>query len=151
MKNPLKITNQPGSEPLYTLSVVSRLSGTPDHSILQYINKGLIIPYKKDSKRNLFSDGDVSRLMYIRHLLEEKGLNIAGIKALMSLIPCWAINKCSDEDKEHCEAYNSSFNPCWEASEKGTKCKNTECRQCDVYNFTQDNKDLKQLFRQLIN
>jgi DNA-binding transcriptional MerR regulator len=33
-------------------------SGIPVHSIRQYIDKGLIIPFKKESNRNLFSQVD---------------------------------------------------------------------------------------------
>lgn len=138
------------STPLYTLSVVSVLSGIPIHSVMQYIEKGLIIPFKKESGRNLFSDIDVSRLKYIRYLLEDRGLNIAGIKALMSLIPCWAIRKCSDKDRSICEAYQSSKQPCWEASEKGAICKNIECRYCSVYNVPENYDDLKDIFKQII-
>jgi hypothetical protein len=40
--------------PVYTLSVTADLSGIPVHSIRQYIDKGLMIPFKKESSRNLF-------------------------------------------------------------------------------------------------
>ena len=80
--------------PVYTLSIASTLSGIPVHSIRQYIYKGLIIPYKKESNRNLFSQVDILRLKYIHKLLVEDGLNIAGIQSILALIPCWAIRKC---------------------------------------------------------
>jgi DNA-binding transcriptional MerR regulator len=64
--------------PVYTLSTTSTLSGIPVHSIRQYIDKGLIIPFKKESNRNLFSQIDILRLKYIHNLLSEDGLNIAG-------------------------------------------------------------------------
>jgi hypothetical protein len=38
--------------PVFTLSTTSILSGIPGHSIRQYIDKGLIIPFKKESNRN---------------------------------------------------------------------------------------------------
>ena len=82
--------------PVYTLSTTSTLSGIPVHSIRQYIDKGLIIPFKKESSRNLFSQTDILRLKYINKLLNEDGLNIAGIRSLLAVIPCWAITKCSD-------------------------------------------------------
>ena len=121
------------SAPVYTLSIAAALSGIPVHSIRQYIDKGLIIPFKKESSRNLFSQVDILRLKYIHKLLTEDGLNIAGIRTLLALIPCWAIRQCSDEEREKCQAYHSNANPCWEASEKGTLCKNTNCRECEVY------------------
>jgi len=41
--------------PVYTLSITSTFSGIPIYSIRQYIDKGLIIPFRKESNRNLFS------------------------------------------------------------------------------------------------
>ena len=102
--------------PVYTLSTTSSLSGIPIHSIRQYIDKGLIIPFKKESTRNLFSQVDILRLKYIHKLLAE-GLNIAGIRTLFAIIPCWAIRECSAGERITCQAYHSDAYPCWEASE----------------------------------
>jgi MerR family transcriptional regulator/heat shock protein HspR len=136
--------------PVYTLSTTSTLSGIPVHSIRQYIDKGLIIPFKKESNRNLFSQVDILRLKYINNLLNEGGLNIAGIRALLALIPCWAIRQCSNEEREKCQAYLSNSYPCWEASEKGTFCKNTNCRECEVYRIVENYPDVKSFVKTLI-
>ncbi len=133
--------------PVYTLSTASTLSGIPVHSIRQYIDKGLIIPFKKESSRNLFSQVDILRLKYIHKLLDEDGLNIAGIRSLLALIPCWAIRKCSDEEREKCQAFQSDTYPCWEASEKGTLCRNTNCRECEVYRIVENYPDLKSFLK----
>jgi len=52
------------------------LSDIPVHSIRKYIDKGLIIPFKKKSNRNLFSQVDILLLKYINNLLNEGGFNI---------------------------------------------------------------------------
>jgi MerR family transcriptional regulator/heat shock protein HspR len=121
------------NEPVYTLGIASQLSGIPSHSIRQYIDRGLLIPYKLDSKRHLFSPGDINRLKQIHVLIHERGLNFAGIRALMAMIPCWAIRPCSESDRTACSAYTAQSHPCWEASEKGRLCKNENCRECEVY------------------
>ena len=136
--------------PVYTLSVTANLSGVPVHSIRQYIDKGLMIPFKKESSRNLFSQVDILRLKYIHRLLENDGLNIAGIKTLLALIPCWAIRRCSDEDRIKCQAYISETYPCWEASEKGTLCKNTNCRECEVYRSVENYPDIKSFLKTIV-
>ena len=136
--------------PVYTLSVTSNLSGIPVHSIRQYIDKGLMIPFKKESSRNLFSQVDILRLKYINRLLENDGLNIAGIKTLLALIPCWAIRHCSNEDRIKCKAYISETYPCWEASEKGTLCKNTNCRECEVYRSVENYPDIKSFLKTIV-
>ena len=109
----------PSTTPVYTLSITSELSGIPVYSIRQYINKGLIVPYTKETSRHLFSQVDILRLKYIHKLLNEDGLNIAGTRALLALLQCWAIRSCSQKEREKCEAYNNEAYPCWEASEKG--------------------------------
>ena len=138
------------TSPVYTLSTTSTLSGIPVHSIRQYIDKGLIIPFKKESSRNLFSQVDILRLKFIHKLLDEDGLNIAGIRTLLALIPCWAIRQCSAGEREKCQAYISETYPCWEASEKGTRCKNTNCRECDVYRIVENYPDVKSFLKTLI-
>ncbi len=135
--------------PVYTLGIASQLSDIPAHSIRQYIDKGLLIPYKLDSSRHLFSANDIQRLRHIHMLIQEKGLNFAGIKALMAMIPCWEIRPCGKSDRENCNAYASDSIPCWEASEKGRKCKNENCRDCDVYKVLSEGSDFKEVIRGL--
>lgn len=136
--------------PVYTLSVTADLSGIPAHSIRQYIDKGLMIPFKKESSRNLFSQVDIQRLKYIHKLLEKDGLNISGIRSLLALIPCWAIRQCSIEERVKCQAYISETYPCWEASEKGTLCRNSNCRECEVYRSVENYPDLKSFLKTII-
>ena len=136
--------------PVYTLSITAELSGVPSHSIRQYIDKGLLIPFRKVSGRNLFSQVDILRLKFIHKLLDEDGLNIAGIRALMALIPCWKVRNCSGQDREKCQAFTSNSYPCWEASEKGTLCKNTNCRECEVYRAVEIYPDLKSFLKTLV-
>jgi MerR family transcriptional regulator/heat shock protein HspR len=136
--------------PVYTLSITAGLSGIPVHSIRQYIDKGLIIPFKKESKHNLFSQVDILRLKYIHKLLDKDGLNIVGIRTILALIPCWAIRQCSAEEREKCQAFHIDTSPCWEASVKGTLCKNTNCRECEVYRIVENYPDVKSFLKIMI-
>jgi MerR family transcriptional regulator/heat shock protein HspR len=136
--------------PVYTLSTTSALSGIPAHSIRQYIDKGLIIPFRKESGRNLFSEVDILRLKFIHKSINDDGLNIAGIRALLAIIPCWAIRGCSDEERERCQAFKSDRYPCWEASEKGAICRNSDCRECEVYSIVENFPDIKSFLKTLI-
>ncbi len=150
MSEPL-IIHEKSTEPVYTLGVASRLSSTPAHSIRQYIDKGLIIPYKTSTNRHLFSNVDILRLKCIRKYLDEQGLNVAGINALFSLVPCWIIKPCSKEDRESCDAYSTVSEPCWQASEKGPKCRNADCRVCEVYRLPEKCTNLKDFIKMLTN
>ena len=136
--------------PKYTLGVASKLTEIPTHSIRQYIDKGLLIPFRTETNRHLFSDVDIERLECIKNYLDEQGLNVAGIKTLFSLIPCWAIKPCKMEDRKKCNAYHSEGTPCWEASEKGPKCMNTDCRTCNVYRLPEKCSSLKSVLKDFI-
>ena len=138
------------SAPLYTLSVASRLSGISVYTIQQWINKGLILPFKTPTNRNLFSDIDVKRLRNIRAMIDEHGLNIAGIKALYALIPCWILKPCTDKDRKNCQAYDSVMYPCWDAAEKGPECKYIDCRTCEVYRTPVETENIKSLIKKLL-
>lgn len=135
------------TEPVYSLGTASRLSQISVHSIRQYIDNGLIIPHTTTTKRHLFSQVDIMRLKCIKNQLLQMGLNIAGIKALYSLIPCWSIHPCSLEARKKCDAYYSVSVPCWEASKKEKECKNEECRYCNVYRYPEEHADLKSLIK----
>jgi len=138
------------NRPVYTMGVTSQLSEIPAHSIRQYIDMGLIIPYKLESKRNLFSQNDVGRLKLIQGLIHDKGLNFAGVRTLMAMLPCWAIRECPENDRRSCAAYADNFALCWEASEKGRLCKNENCRDCKVYHTLDLESGIKTALKTLL-
>lgn len=137
------------TDPVYTLGVASKLSGTPVHSIRQYVDRGLILPFKTGTNRHLFSEVDILRLKCIRKYLDDQGLNIAGINALFSLVPCWIMKPCSESDRENCDAYTSVSEPCWTASVKGPICRSTDCRVCNVYRLPEQCTDMKSMIKQM--
>jgi len=149
-KPTVEAINIDNNKPVYTLGVAAQLSETPAHSIRQYIDMGLLIPYKLESKRHLFSLNDIDRLKQIRSLIRDKGLNFSGVRALMAMIPCWAIRECSEEDRSSCGAYRDNFQPCWEASEKGRLCKNANCRECEVYHSLDLDSGIKSTLKKLL-
>ncbi|MFH1049371.1 MAG: MerR family transcriptional regulator [bacterium] len=119
--------------PLYHIGVVAELLQTSVQTLRLYESEGLIIPFKKDSKHRLYSQNDIVRLQCIRDSIKNKKFSIAAIKTIYSLIPCWVIKKCSDEDRKNCEAFSGVMNPCWTYSHKSNQCEYDICRTCDVY------------------
>ncbi|MBC8191981.1 MAG: MerR family transcriptional regulator [Candidatus Marinimicrobia bacterium] len=140
----------PGSKrqlPLYTLSVASQLSGVSTHSIRQYIDKGVIIPFKTESARHLFSDVDVIRLKSIKNDIQVHGLNMAGIKRAMAQTPCWLIKGCTKEEQNNCDAFKSYDQPCWAVEKKSGDCQDLNCHDCDVYGVVDRFDHLKDMFK----
>ena len=145
-----EVVEEERNMPLYTMGIASQLSEIPAHSIRQYIDEGLIIPFKLESKRHLFSRNDIDRLKLIRSLIRNKGLNFSGVRALMAMIPCWSIRECPEEDRSSCGAYTENFQPCWEASEKGRHCRNENCRDCEVYHALDIDTGIKTVLKSLL-
>ena len=137
-------TGKSNSNPVYTLGVVSSLSGVPVHSIRQYIDKGLLLPFKTDKNRHLFSDIDVKRLKKIKTYID-KGLNIAGLKCLYAQIPGYYLKSCSDKLCEGCTIFNTPVEPCWMGNAKNSHCSMEDCRSCEVYAIADPLEDLNVL------
>ncbi len=138
------------NQPLYAIGIASKLTATTVYTLRMYEEKGLIIPHKTDTGRRLYSDVDIQRLRCIRRHIDQEGLNIAGIKALLSVVPCWVIKPCTKADRENCDAYQAHTEPCWMASEKGPRCRDEDCRDCNVYQITDECSDVKSLYRNLL-
>ena len=136
---------------VYTIGIAAKLTGTTVSTIRMYEEKGLIIPHKTESGHRQFSETDIIRLRCIRQNLDRQGLNIAGIKALMALVPCWLLKPCTPNDQANCDAYTSNTEPCWAATTKGPECVDKDCRDCPVYHIPGRCHDMKSLYKTLMN
>jgi MerR family transcriptional regulator/heat shock protein HspR len=74
-----------GDEPVYVISVAARLAGLPCWVLRVLDQEGIVVPVRTDSNRRLYSDSDVSLLARVRHLTEERGVNIAGVKVILEM------------------------------------------------------------------
>lgn len=119
--------------PLYSIGVVAGLLETSVQTLRLYENEGLIIPYKKDSRHRLYSQNDITRLKCIRDAITQRKFSIAAIKNMYSLIPCWSLKNCSQDDRKNCEAYNGFEMPCWTYKHKNNSCSLEVCNRCEVY------------------
>ena len=125
--------NISNDEPVFSMSTTARMLNISVHTLRMYEREGLFIPYKNNSNQRLFSKTDIERIQCIRNAINEAKISINGIKTIYSLIPCWEIVKCSDNDKKACRAYAGSHEPCWTYSHPETICEKKECRSCEVY------------------
>ncbi len=72
-------------EPVYVISVVSKLVSLPVWTLRQLDKVGVVRPQRIGKKSRLYSLKDVKRLEYIHYLMEEKHVNISGIKLILEL------------------------------------------------------------------
>ena len=139
------MTNQ--NKLIYPIGVVAKILDISVHTIRLYEREGLLLVCKTETGRRIFSEKDIERLRCIRKMILEKGLNIQGIKKILSFIPCWRLNpNCSAKDYKECIAYQQAQAPCWALPEKPSLCEKADCYTCPVYNLPIDCNNIKQLF-----
>ena len=133
-------------DPVISIGVLARKVGLSVSAVRKYENEGLILAHRTESGHRLFSHEDIHRVRNLQHLMQDLGLNVAGIRRMQALLPCWDLLPCCAEARRTCPAYSERACPCWMI--KGLTCapQGNECRRCDVYRFgsmcTQDIKRL---------
>jgi MerR family transcriptional regulator/heat shock protein HspR len=70
-------------EPVYVISVVSKLVDLPVWTLRQLDKAGVVRPKRIGKKSRLYSLKDIKRLEYVHYLMEEKRVNIHGIKIII--------------------------------------------------------------------
>jgi MerR family transcriptional regulator/heat shock protein HspR len=74
-----------GDAPVYVISVAAKLTGLPAWMLRLLDQEGIVVPTRTDKNRRLYSDNDIARLERIRHLTEERGVNMAGVKVILEI------------------------------------------------------------------
>lgn len=143
MKEPKKTNDLP----VYTISIAAKLMGVSVHTLRMYERECLIIPYRTETNRRLYSDSDVDRIKNIRDNINKSKLSINSIRMMSSLIPCWLQKKCSEKDKRNCKAFSELNKPYCAYKHKNNICGHLECRECDVYKF---NTDIEKVFESIV-
>lgn len=69
--------------PLFPIGIVMKLTELTARQIRYYEQHGLVTPERTEGNQRLFSFNDVERLLEIKSLIE-KGINMAGIKQMIS-------------------------------------------------------------------
>ena len=73
------------SEPLFVISVAARLVEMHPQTLRKYEREGLIAPSRTSGNLRLYSDQDIERLRQVKYLVEQRGLNLAGVQLALEL------------------------------------------------------------------
>ena len=117
---------------LYPIGIVAELLNIHPRTLRIYEQEGLIKPARRGGKR-FYSNNDLQWLKCLRKLLTEEGLNIAGIKKLLTIAPCWEIRGCGEEVRKDCPAILNFPVPCWDLVPRVCKESGNTCSECEVY------------------
>lgn len=72
-------------EPLYVISVASRLLQLHPQTLRKYEREGFVAPSRTTGNLRLYSAEDIERLRQVKTLVEERGVNLAGVQMALQL------------------------------------------------------------------
>ena len=69
----------------YVISVAARMCGVHPQTLRHYERIGLISPARTGGNIRLYSDEDIQRLHQVQRLIDELGVNLAGVEVIMNM------------------------------------------------------------------
>ena len=71
---------------LFFISVAADMLGMHPQTLRKYERLGLIQPSRTLGSMRLYSRLELERLRFIKHLVDEAGINLAGVQRLLSIV-----------------------------------------------------------------
>lgn len=75
----------PLDEPMFVISVAARLVDMHPQTLRYYERVGLIKPTRSRGRIRLYSQRDIDRLRKISRLVDDLGVNLAGVEVILNL------------------------------------------------------------------
>ena len=69
----------------FAISVAARLLGVHAQTLRSYERQGLIVPSRTKGRIRLYSLDDIRRAQQVRRLVEDLGVNLAGVEVILRL------------------------------------------------------------------
>ena len=72
-------------EPRYVISIAARIVGVQTHTLRYYERIGIIEPSRSQGNIRLYSERDVTQLRRVKTLMDDLGVNLAGIEVILRM------------------------------------------------------------------
>jgi len=72
-------------EPCYIISVAAEIVSVHPQTLRHYERIGLIEPERSDGNIRLYSERDLERVRRIRRLVDDLGVNLAGVEVILNM------------------------------------------------------------------
>jgi MerR family transcriptional regulator/heat shock protein HspR len=69
----------------YTIKIAAELCGMHEQSLRMYERRGLIAPERSPGNIRRFSDEDVEQIRFIKRLVDDLGVNLAGVEVILHM------------------------------------------------------------------
>ncbi|HEY82770.1 MAG TPA: MerR family transcriptional regulator [Dehalococcoidia bacterium] len=73
-------------EPRYVISVAAKMLGVQTHTLRYYEKIGVIAPKRSQGNIRLYSERDIDLLRRVKTLVEDMGVNLAGVEVILRLM-----------------------------------------------------------------
>ena len=73
------------AEPRYVISVAARMVGVQTYTLRYYERVGVIEPSRSQGNIRLYSERDVSWLRRVKTLMDDLGVNLAGVEVILRM------------------------------------------------------------------
>lgn len=80
-----KQNSTPSDEPCYVISVAAKLVELHPQTLRYYERLGLVVPSRSRGRVRLYSQRDIERLQRIARLIDELGVNLAGVEVILNM------------------------------------------------------------------
>jgi MerR family transcriptional regulator/heat shock protein HspR len=72
-------------ERYFTIKAAAELCGLHEQSLRMYERRGLIAPQRSAGNIRRFSDDDIEHIRFIKRLVDDLGVNLAGVEVILHL------------------------------------------------------------------
>ena len=72
-------------EPCYVISIAARIVGMHAQTLRQYERVGLVEPKRTRGNIRMYSRADVARLRQVQRLMNDLGVNLAGVEVILRM------------------------------------------------------------------
>ncbi len=72
-------------EPCYVISIAARMVGMHQQTLRTYERVGLLKPARSAGRIRLYSNADIARLRQIQSLMNDLGVNLAGVEVILRM------------------------------------------------------------------
>ena len=73
-------------EPRYVISIAARVVGVRTHTLRYYERVGIVEPSRSRGNIRLYSESDISQLRRVKTLMDDLGVNLAGVEVIMRMV-----------------------------------------------------------------
>ena len=94
--------NEEKYRPRYVIHIAAELVGVKTHTLRYYERSGLVKPQRSSGNIRLYSEDDLETLRRVRNLMDDLGVNMAGVEVINNMLQKMA-EMAREVDRLHAE------------------------------------------------